>query len=324
MARGDQLSRQWRLLRLLERRAGRTIEELATELGITPRTVRRDLDAVSYGGWPVTSERLDGRVRWKFVEGFKASTHLPLTLTELLAVYFSRDLLKPLAGTLFEDSVERFYGKINALLPPEGRAYLEQLQGLIATNPRGFKGYRHHRKLLEALTNAARERRTVKVRYFSFAQERESTRRLDPYRLWYHGGGLYVVGYCHTRKDVRTFAVERIRRLELTPHTFTVHPDFDFEAYTQDSFGLMRDEVITVRVLFRRDQAKYVRERLWHPSQTFEEHADGSLTITLRVAGTFEVRRWILGFGAAAEVLEPASLRREIAAEARKIAERAE
>ncbi len=324
MARGDQLSRQWRLLRLLEHRAGHTLDELASELGVTPRTVRRDLNAVQYGGWPVTCDRLDGRVHWKFVEGFKASTHLPVTLTELLALYFSRDLLKPLAGTLFEDSVESFYGKVNALLPHEGRAYLEQLQGLLGTNPRGFKDYREHRRLLEALTNAARERRTIKVRYFSFAQERETSRRLDPYHLWYHAGGLYVVGYCHTRKDVRTFAVERMRRLEFTPHTFTVRPDFDFEAYTRDAFGLMRDEVITVRVRFRRDQAKYVRERVWHPSQTFEDHEDGSLTITLRVGGTVEVKRWILGFGAAAEVLEPASLRREIATEARKIAEREE
>ena len=44
-----------------------------------------------------------------------------------------------------------------------------------------------------------------------------------------------------------------------------------------------------------------VRERLWHPSQTLEDHADGSLTLTLRVADTFEVKRWILGWGAAAE-----------------------
>ena len=322
MARGDQFSRQWRLLRLLEHRAGRTVEDLASELGVTTRTVRRDLDVAQYAGWPVTQDRTDGRVRWGFVEGYKVSTLLPLTLTELLALYFSRDLLKPLAGTLFEDSVESFYGKINALLPPEGRAYLDQLQGLIATSPRAFKNYREHRKCLTALTEAARARRTIRARYLSFARERETTRRIDPYRLWYHGGGLYLVGYCHTRRDVRTFAVERIRRLDLTADTFAVRPDFDFEAYTRDSFGLMRDEVVTVSVRFRRDQAKYVRERLWHPSQTFEDHEDGSLTVTLRVAGTFEVKRWVLGFGAAAEVLEPASLRREIAAEARKIAER--
>jgi predicted DNA-binding transcriptional regulator YafY len=84
----------------------------------------------------------------------------------------------------------------------------------------------------------------------------------------------------------------------------------------------MRDEAATVRVRFRRDQAKYVRERLWHPSQAFEDHADGSLTLTLRVADTIEVKRWIQGWGAAAEVVEPARLRREIAAEARKIADR--
>jgi hypothetical protein len=47
---------------------------------------------------------------------------------------------------------------------------------------------------------------------------------------------------------------------------------------------------MTVRVPFRRDQAKYVRERLWHPSQTFEDHPDGSLTLTLRVADTAEAQ----------------------------------
>ena len=116
--------------------------------------------------------------------------------------------------------------------------------------------------------------------------------------------------------------MERIRHLDLTPYTFTVHPGFDFEAYTRDAFGIMRDEAVTVRVRFRRDQAKYARERLWHPSQTFEDHEDGSLTITLQVAPTIEVKRWVFGFGAAAEVLEPEILRREIAGEARKIADR--
>jgi len=80
LARGDQLSRQWKLLRLLEHPSGRTVEELSTELGVTTRTVRRDLYAVDYAGWPVTSVPEDGRVRWRFVDGFKASTHLPLTL----------------------------------------------------------------------------------------------------------------------------------------------------------------------------------------------------------------------------------------------------
>jgi len=79
---------------------------------------------------------------------------------------------------------------------------------------------------------------------------------------------------------VRIFAVERIRHLALTDDRFTVRPDFDFAAYTRDAFGLMRDEAVTVRVRFRRDQAKYVRERLWHPSQHLEDHADGSLTLT--------------------------------------------
>lgn len=90
----------------------------------------------------------------------------------------------------------------------------------------------------------------------------------------------------------------------------------------RDGFGLTRDEAVTVRVRFRRDEAKYIRERLWHPSQTFEDHPHGSLTLTLRFGATVEVRRRVRGWGAAAEVVEPERLRREIAVEGRKIAER--
>ena len=81
------------------------------------------------------------------------------------------------------------------------------------------------------------------------------------------------------------------------------------------------EELVTVRVRFSPYQSRWIRERRYHPSQQIEELADGALILTLRVAGIQEIKRWILGYGAHAEVLEPASLRAAIVEEAKKVAE---
>lgn len=66
----------------------------------------------------------------------------------------------------------------------------------------------------------------------------------------------------------------------------------------------------------RRVRMRYIRERLWHPTQRFRELDGGRLEMTVRVADTLEVRRWILGFGSEAELLEPAALREALRADA--------
>ena len=74
-----------------------------------------------------------------------------------------------------------------------------------------------------------------------------------------------------------------------------------------------------VRVRFSSVQARWIRERRYHASQQTEEQPDGSLLLSMEVAGTEEVRRWLLGYGAEVEVLEPASLRAEIQEELQKL-----
>ena len=70
----------------------------------------------------------------------------------------------------------------------------------------------------------------------------------------------------------------------------------------------------TVVVRFRADQAPYVREREWHPTQRLTDLPDGKLELTFQAGGTFEITRWILGWGDAAEVVRPAKLRKDLAA----------
>ena len=85
---------------------------------------------------------------------------------------------------------------------------------------------------------------------------------------------------------------------------------------------MLRGDLVTVRVLFARSLAPYIRERLWHPSQKLRDLPDGRLEMTLTVADTLEVRRWILGYGVRAEVTAPEGLREALRAEAEALADR--
>ena len=112
--RGDQLARQWQLIQRLARsRAGVGLDELASELECVKRTVYRDLDALMYAGFPVVSEKRDGRVLYRFVESFGLGD-VPFSPDELLALAFGQDLLRVLEGTVFHDSILSALAKIRA------------------------------------------------------------------------------------------------------------------------------------------------------------------------------------------------------------------
>lgn len=116
------------------------------------------------------------------------------------------------------------------------------------------------------------------------------------------------------------FAVERIRECQVLAVRFDVPEKFDVEKYLAGAWGIIRGDIVTVKVLFARSLARYIRDRLWHPTQKFHDLDDGRLEMTLRVADTLEVRRWILGFGPEAETLEPATLRDALRREAEALA----
>src|SRR5690606_4356687 len=125
--RGDQLARQWKLIQRLARsRWGAGLDDLAAELECVRRTVYRDLDALMQAGFPVVSERRDGRVYYRLLDTFQLGD-VPFTPDEILALAFGEDLLRSLEGTVFHDSIRSALDKIRASLGPEVGAFLARL-----------------------------------------------------------------------------------------------------------------------------------------------------------------------------------------------------
>jgi predicted DNA-binding transcriptional regulator YafY len=133
--------------------------------------------------------------------------------------------------------------------------------------------------------------------------------------------GLYLVASDHRSEDLRVFALERITSVALTNRRFDPS-GFDFEKFSQSAFVMIGGEAQEVEIRFSKQQAPYVRERTWHPSQNIETKPNGSIILRLRVADLGEVKRWLFGFGADALVLNPPDLRREIASECARMSKR--
>jgi predicted DNA-binding transcriptional regulator YafY len=313
--RGDQLARQWRLIQRLARsRYGVGLDDLAEDLGCVRRTVYRDLDALMFAGFPVVSEKRDGRVLYRFLETFQLGD-TPFTADEVLALAFGEDLLRILEGTVFHDSIRSALRKIRANLGPELSEYLARLAESFRVLPGPHKRYARYRETIQVLNQAVLARRTVSMRYHTGRTGKLRTRKLNPYRVWYRSGGLYVIGHDHHSDEIRTFAVDRIREVRTTEEEFRIPASFDFDAYTATSFGVVAEPAVAVRIRFDRSWAMHVEEHSWHPSQELERNRDGSVDLLMEVGGTTELRNWVLSFGAGAEVLEPESLRTEVTRE---------
>ncbi len=313
--RGDQLARQWRLFQKLARsHYGVSLDDLVDELECTRRTVYRDLDALNLAGFPLTSEKRDGRVHYRLLESFRLGD-VPFTSDEILALAFGEDLLRTLEGTVFHDSVRSALAKIRASLSPALTEYLARLGQSFRVLPGPHKSYARYHDTIRALNDAVLARETVRIRYRTGGTGAASVRELDPYRVWYRSGGLYVVGLDHRSGEIRTFAVDRIQSIAGSGRRFEPAAGFDFEAYVGSSFGVVHEPATTVRIRFEKPWVAYVQERTWHPSQKLSALPGGRLELQMEVGGASELQSWVLSFGAGAEVLEPASLREEVARE---------
>jgi len=323
MPRGDQLTRQWMLLQLIDRASGVTVAGAAETLGCAVRTIWRDLRVLQEAGFPIYDQK-DGDGRrglWKVTERFRTSLPVKLTLAELAALLMSRDLLAPLGASALGAPIDSAFDRLTRVLSRDALALIDRMRDVVGARALGAKLQAPAAEHMPRIHRALAERRTLWVRYYSFHRDEVTEREIDPYHLAWVDGGLYLVAWCHVRRAVRIFAVERIRDSAVRSRGFTAPRDFDARKYLDEGWGILRGELVTVKVRFARAVARYIRERLWHPSQRFRDLPDGRLEMTIQVGDTVEVRRWLLGHGVQAEIVEPRSLREALWREAAAMAD---
>lgn len=306
----SQVARLHDLIRILEARYGATVEELVEECRVTRRTIYRDLQAILEAGYPLVNERqADGQVVYRFMSGFSKIPPITFSLEELMTLYLCRGQLDFLQGTPFQEDLEAIFARIRSNLPPRSVAHLERIAEASAPRFLGFKDYSKQHKLLTELRQGLLKQQRCQLHYRP-AKRRRTRYLVDPYTLLFFKNALYLGGYAHNRKALRLFAVERIDSLELLDERFEVPEDYRAAALTGSAFGLIDDgEAVQVELLFDREVAHLIRERVWHPDQRLEKGRDGSLLLRFTATGDKEILSWLYSFLPHVRVLAPASLR---------------
>jgi predicted DNA-binding transcriptional regulator YafY len=227
-----------------------------------------------------------------------------------MSLYFYKDLVRVFKGTPFHDSIDSVFKKIQSTLPPQALHYLDQMQSVFHVGIKPYKDYAQFRNILTQVNQAAVERRRVEMVYHSLHRKDRTLRKVDPYKVWFYDGTIYLIGLCHLREEVRMFVLDRIKMLNLTDERFTTPREFSLDGFMRHSFKVMHDELYTVRVRISSGWARWVGEKIWHESQKITKLPNGGLEITFRIAGLDEIKRWVLSFGPECVVLEPERLRK--------------
>jgi predicted DNA-binding transcriptional regulator YafY len=278
---------------------------------VNPRTIQRDIEFLR--------DRLQAPLLFDPVRnGYQYTNpdfHLPmvrLTEGELAALFLAERLLQEYRGTPYAGALASLFEKLTAGLRDDVSIDLSHFAD--AYSFRRLGGLDADATTFAHLARAVRDGRRLELVYWTASRNATNRRVVDPYHLASIQGDWYLLAYCHLREEVRFFSPARIRSLRETGEHFERSADFRLADYLDDTFRSVRGSGAArrVRLRFSSDAARYIRERVWHPSQRLTQRRDGSLVLTLRVNHFLEVKRWALSYGAACEVLEPAELREEI------------
>src|SRR5688572_20483420 len=302
MARNTELVRQWEILRAIDgARNGIAVGRLAADRRVCERTVRRDLDALGRAGFPLYDEKVNGTSMWKLrARPFSRLEETGLGLMELCALYFSRTLLDRLAGAPLHDDAERAFAKLERALPPASRRFLDQLPRALKAKANGRKKHdeRRLRDILSRVLDATLLHRRSTMRYASSSSGRTKEYTIEPQRIAYAHGGLYLLGWVPEYLQIRTFAAERIETFALSDEVFEPRP-LPLEPFG-DSLGVNTGTPENIVIDFDAATAPFVREREWHKSQEIAELSNGRIRLTLNVCNDYALRAWIFGFGSGA------------------------
>ena len=308
-------------VRLLSRHNGASNDELAEELGLGERTVYRLKKTLEKMGIPLEDVEVSSgnRMRWRipaqWTFTFPKTNDMGLTTPELLSLFALRVSAGLYSGSSIKQDLDNAFDKIGMTLSPASRTMLERYATLFLSVPSAAKDYSGSAEIIEDLSFAIIERTTCTIRYHSFSDDKIKQYDIQPLHFFEREGGLYLLVLVPTYGDVRTLAVERINAVETTGQPFAYPEEFDPEEYLASAFTLYFEEPVEVKIRFAADQVRYIRERVWAKGQTIQETEDGSALLTINTSGWGDIKRWVMAFGADAEVMEPLEMRQEIAAE---------
>jgi proteasome accessory factor B len=237
--------------------------------------------------------------------------------SDLFAIYIARKALEQHKNTPIYHKLASVFDRIEQALPNRVSISPAWIDNRISV----FSDFKSaiDPAIWETVAAALQHCRRLRITYLKPGSEKGTGRLVDPYHAVGFQGEWYLICFCRLRKEIRVFAVSRIKRAKQQNKFFTIPENFNHADFTDTHFGVFRDKQRhEVVIHFPARHAPYILEREWHPSQTIKKQGDGSLILSFSTNHLFEVKRWILSWGSGVKVLAPKKLQAEIHLEIRK------
>jgi predicted DNA-binding transcriptional regulator YafY len=288
-------------------------QDLALYADRNPRTIKRDLKALRDDfKAPLVYDRKRKGFRYddpgwqlppaRFSEG------------ELLAFFTAHHVMQACGQKPEATLLCNALAKLAAFLPEQVTFNPNTISAALTFEPMPHVSVEPY--ILQTLTRAALEHRTVFVWYYSQHRNQLTERKLDVLHLHNFANDWYAIAFDHLRQDIRDFHIGRIRHLQETETFFTPPPDWNADAYLRRGFFMMRGgRLTTVSLVFDAYQARWIRERhTFHVDEQREDLPDGSLRLSFPVGsnGLDAVARFCLAYASHCRAEKPAALRRLI------------
>jgi predicted DNA-binding transcriptional regulator YafY len=302
-------------LLLLQAHGRLTGRQLAERLEVSVRTVHRDMESLSAAGVPVFAER-GARGGWSLAEGWR--TRVPgLAEDELRALLMAQP--RVVGDSRLARAAERALEKLMAALPGTLREQASSMRQRLHVDTTGWSGTAEDLSMLPAVQDAVARDRRLEIRYRRPGAEPRD-RAVDPLGLVSKGGAWYLVAA--TADGLRTFRVSRIESARILEHGFERPRGFDLAVYWKSSTEELARARGRYPVTLRLDAEAAALFQKWGRLPGARTAGD-RVTLTTQFDDEAQATFVVLGLGARAEVIRPASLRSRVLEEHAAAVERA-
>ena len=304
---------------MLSQRNGTTAEKIAERLNISRTNIYRWLKPIEALGYYIDKDQrtAENHIILRLDQNYNNNRGIDLPVgnfepAEIIALYFLKGQAKTLHGTKIEPFIDSAFQKIELGISPQFVKKLNKLQSTFLCNDYMSKNYAGKEEFISLLTNAILDNQSCYISYHSFSDDTDKNFKIDPLHFFEYNGGLYFFVNASSFNNILTLAVDRINSVELSGESFTYPEDFNPEERLKYSFGIINDGMMDIEIWFAEDQVRYIKERQWAAEQEIIDQDDGSIILKMHTSGRYDIKRWIMGYGADAEVLKPDDFREEI------------
>ena len=287
--------------------------DLARELGCSKQTVMRMMDDINRSYSVQVEKGKDGKRVWYQIQTPRSKPTTTLSEAEISHLLFCKEMVRHLLPQGMSKEIDETIHKTAALLPKlDNRAQaFESLAGVIL---KGSIDYTPQEPIITTLLNSIAAKDVCEIKYKGLGQKEEKNHYFAPLKIKSYREALYVAGW---KVDIRSKEAEPIHEMHLPIHRFTaaepVRKKHSIEEEEKPHyFGFRECDPFRVKVRFTPEAGTYIKERRWSSDQTTSDLADGQCELEFTAQSETEVVSWVLGFGANATVIEPASLQQAI------------